>query len=239
MKKIRNWIKNLLLLVPTVILIFMVWKGCEDKKTLSDYEAAELAMNDTIQKWKDENSRNVAKISVINTLNKKQFLAIESNNKEIKELQALVEDYKKQLREGGSATIIRTETIFDTVIDWRDKFIHDTLNICNFSDTISNDWIWNSLALTNGILEYDLKVIDKYSIVIGEEKQGWFKKRKPFVEVTSENPYSEVKTLRTYQVPGSEPKRFGVGPQVGVGINQFLQPSIYLGLGISWNPIRF
>ena len=54
----------------------------------------------------------------------------------------------------------------------------------------------------------------------------------------NENPYSETKSLRTYQVIKKD-KKFSVGPFIGYGIgtNFIFQPSI--GVSVQYNIIRF
>jgi len=84
----------------------------------------------------------------------------------------------------------------------------------------------------------NLKVKNRYDIVIGFEKTKMFKPKKPYVIVTNHNPYSMTKDLRTYQVKGYEPKRFGIGLNAGYGIGLDLKPQPYIGVGLNFNIIE-
>ena len=86
---------------------------------------------------------------------------------------------------------------------------------------------------------FDLKITNKYSVIVGEE--GKRKKARPFVDVINYNPYSSTDTLRTYQVSMKKqrPKRFGIGINGGVTLNSSLKIKPYVGVGLSYNFVRF
>ena len=238
-EKKNSWIKNLCIVGLGIIIILLLFKQCDSNKELKDFQNLQVALNDTITHWKDKDGLNHSRISVLTGVGIKDFLKIESQQKDIKELQQLVSTYKRELKRGGSATIINTVTKYDTIIKIKPGDTIFKSGVCDFSDSTINDYISAHFKLVKDSLVFNLSIRDAYSIIIGSDKDGLFKKRKPFVEVTNKNPYSEVKTLRTYDVPGSKPKRFGIGPSVGVGINQLLQPSVYVGFGLNINLIRF
>lgn len=171
------------------------------------------ALNDTIKVSRDELGRSVGRISVINTQKPKDFINVPSNNPEIVELQQLVKKYEKQIKNGGSATIFTSETKYDTVYKSSPSVLAGrTL------DSINNGWIKSRFGFVNDSTIYSLRVKNKYSVVIGEESQGLFKPKKPFVEVISENPYDEIKKVRTYQVTPLKKKLI-------------IKPGIYGGYG--------
>lgn len=191
-----------------------------------------ISLNDTIQVWKDKDSLNHAKISILETETTKQFLSMNLKDKENKELQELVKSYEKKLKNNGSATIFNTETkyITDTIINTDSSCVN-----CNIAFTDFNDWITTSLSITpdgeNNRLHFilDYRIKNKYEVVIGEEKSGFLRKRH-FVEVKNLNPYTETTSLRTYQVTKPKEKRWYIGPSIfgGVGNKGFIY-----GVGIS------
>ena len=87
----------------------------------------------------------------------------------------------------------------------------------------------------------NIRVRNEYTVVLGYESQGLFKpkRKKPFAEVKSKNPYTEIDGLRTYQVSSPKEKRWGIGPYIGVGVNQSLQLQGSIGLSIQYSIFRF
>ena len=82
-----------------------------------------------------------------------------------------------------------------------------------------------------------MKVKNEYSLVVGLEPQGFLGLgvAKPFGEVTNKNPYSTVKTLKTYNVTYPKPKRFGVGPYIGIDVTGKASG----GLSVNYDLIQF
>ena len=247
----KNWLKNwkseiiaiaiLSFLIP--ILVTSSQKESEEQKNLVS------SLNAELETWKNKDSLNMAKIEVIQTESTDAFLKLDTKNKEIQELQKLVQTYQKQIRDGGSATIIESNTAISgsktTALDLPDisSIIPDSIII---KDSVQNDWIrldYSSkffLLETEGynVFNYDLQVRNKYSIVIGYDKQGWFKDPKPFAEVTNHNPYTEVTMLRTYQVTKPKEKRWSIGPNISGGVNQN-GLGWFIGIGVQYNLIQF
>jgi hypothetical protein len=63
--------------------------------------------------------------------------------------------------------------------------------------------------------------------------------------VTPSNPEVVIKNIKGTIIPKNIPnivqkkKKFGIGPQFGIGVNQNFEKSIYIGIGISYNLIKF
>lgn len=220
-----------LLLIVAFLIKGRLQKAEEDKELLH-------SLNAKLQTWKNKDSLNMAKIQVIETQKTKNFLALETKDQEIKDLQKLVKDYEKQIK-NGSATIIKTETAYvkESIIK-----VDTICGKCSFTYVDTNPWVSATISVTptntdSLNLSLDYKIKNEYHVVIGEEKQSLFKK-KPFVEITNLNPYTETTSLRTYQVANKE-KKFGLGIQAGYGINHKLSPGFYIGIGVHYSLIRF
>lgn len=204
------------------------------------------ASQDTIKFWKNKYGENVARITVINFERVQDFIRMRTKDDTIKMLQNLVIKYKKQLNNSGSATIIQTVTDYDTTYI---SNIHlDTIFFptSTLLDSVSNRWISSRFGFVNGYTTFSLHINNDYSVVIGEENRGLFRKTKPFVEITNHNPYTETKVLRTYQVTPKRQKRWGVGPNFSVsaipvliGGSMSLQFLPTVGIGIQYNFINF
>ena len=83
----------------------------------------------------------------------------------------------------------------------------------------------------------DLKIKNEYSIIIGEEKDGFLKK-KSFVEIINKNPYSMTESLRTYEV-SQKKKKFSIGPYIGYGIGVNFIPQATVGIGLTYSLFKF
>lgn len=175
-----------------------------------------IHLSDSLFYYKNKEGQDVAKINSLVTENANQFLEIQTKDSIILELQKEVKRNKSKIKDGGSVTIVKTETVIDTLFLNNDSDYH-----------YSDKWIdWN-LSLRDSI-EFDLSVRNDYSIVIGREKSQYY------AEITNQNPYTKTNVFRTYQVTMPKPKKFGLGIQVGYG---FEGP--YIGIGIQYNLITF
>ena len=221
-----------------VLLLFLVWYSSTRITTNNNYEELYNSLQDTLRTYKNKDSLNVGTTSTIQSNDAKFFLALKTKDKELLELQKLVRDYKDKLKKSGnSATKVETHTIVE------EKFItiKDTINsIPTYTSNINLDnWVTGKIVTKPDSTEVNLSIKNEYGVIIGQEKQGLFKKPKTIVEVINYNPYTQVKKLKSLVI--SEPKKFNIsiGPYVGLGVlsNGKLQPNI--GIGLQYNLIKF
>ena len=225
----------LLLFEGVVVYRFSNKSKAEDKSLIG-------SLNAELTTWKDKDSLSHAKIQIIETEKTKDFLSLQSKDKEIIKLQKTVKQYEKQIKNQGSVTNFTSETKITT----KDSLVTDSVcGKCSFYFSNSNPWfsvdasIYPTETPNQLSLSLDLKVKNEYSVIVGEEKQGLFKKPKPFVEVLNHNPYSETESLRTYQVSTPKLKRWGVGPQIGFGLNSNFTTGAYVGIGLHYSFFNF
>ena len=201
---------------------------------------------DTIRFWKNKNGENVARIFVLSSEKLEDFLKMKTKDDTIIRLQTLVKEYKKQLHNQGSATIIQTITEYDTT--YVTNNLLDTIYFPNITilDSISNRWISTKFGFDRGNTIFSLRVDNLYSVVIGEESRGLFKKTEPFVEVTNHNPFTETAMLRTYQVTQTKHSKWGVGPNISVSASPYYKDGVFgfqftptIGIGFQYNLINF
>ena len=244
-------IRNILLPLLIVVIIFLLMQQCRSYREVRQQEDLVEALADSVFTYINKDNRQVAKIQVIETDNAKLFSKLPTKDKEIQKLQNVVKKYKKQLKKEGSATVLQTETKFDTiyqVLNSDTGIIRDTNQISN---SITSDWIvtkYGFLLKDNGDVDstfFNLQIQNKYSIVIGRERTGFLGlgRGKPFAEVTNYNPYTTNKSLRTYQVSAPKPKRMGIGINVGYGIHAStkggISHGVNLSIGFNYNFIEF
>ena len=220
----------------TIIVSFLLWISllafityCLVRKnnSLIDQRDAVMHFSDSIFYYKDKNNRTVAQIELLKTKTVNQFLELRTKDSIIQELQNEVRRNKRKIKDGGSVTIFETETKFDTIIP---KSYKDSTSF-----QFRNDWI-NFQYYTQDSTQFELKVKNEYAVLIGKD-DALFRKPRYYVEVTNKNPYSETKTLRTYQVDYPTPSRFGIGIQTGITYDGHVKP--YIGIGIQYTILSF
>lgn len=241
-----------------VILILLNLKSCKtNKDTVRDYTNTINALSDTMTTYRTKDGLQVAKISLIETEKTKQFLEIQSKDTEIVKLQEKVKKNKKRLGNSGSVTTISNTTDITgsdtTYITSKDTIIrNDTIFIYpEYSSIIkkglrkdSTYWVIANTKANKDSTTIGISLSNSYIVVIGSEKRkgfkALFKPKIPFVEVTNENPFTETKTIKAYQVKAPKPKRLGIGFTIGYGLILDKKPIFkpYIGIGIQYNIIQ-
>lgn len=244
MKQYLN--KNLLIIILLVVIgiLFYMWNN--SRAEAREQSNLVESLNADLQTWKDKDSLNHARIQIIETQRTKDFLAIQTNDSLVKELQSTVNDFKKYLKKQGSVTIVKTTTDVSTKAE-TEVIPKDTVKIADIKYVYPeyrnkfnlNGWVTGNTIADKDTTLVNLKIKNDYSVIIGQENQGLFKKKKPFVEVINKNPYIETEALRTYEVSMPRPKRFGIGPMIGVGLGADGNIQGVIGVGIQYNLIKF
>lgn len=234
---------SVILILLTISSILLYNNERRNRITISNlYNSSQ----DTIRFWKNKDGENVARIFVLSSEKLGDFLKMKTKDDTIIRLQTLVKEYKKQLHNQGSATIIQTITEYDTT--YVTNNLLDTIYFPNTTilDSISNRWISTKFGFDRGNTIFSLRVDNLYSVVIGEESRGLFKKKEPFVEVTNHNPFTKTAMLRTYQVTQTKHSKWGVGPNISVSASPYYKDGVFgfqftptIGIGFQYNLINF
>ena len=232
-------------IILLLLISFITYKCNNDNSKLT-----KTIVNDNQVTFKDKDSLNHTKNNVIEG-NTKEFIDLQVKDKEINELQELVKKYKKQLYNKGNATnftsetkvnnsfSIKKDTVETKIINNDTIKLHKYIYDINLKDNKGVEWITGNAVATKDSLHLQQKIINKYSVIIGEESQGWFKPKKPFVEVINLNPFSETTKVKTYQVETKPVKKIGIGPGIYYGIRNSFQSQVFIGVGVQYNLIRF
>ena len=223
------------IILGIILLAFITYK-CNNDSNQSKTE--QTILNDNQKTFRDKNSLNHTTNNVIEG-KVKDFIDLQVKDRQIIELQELVKKYKKQLSNKGNATNFTSETKYDTIYETKIKRDTIILSKNTIMDSIHNKWINTTFGFDKGNTVFTLKLKNEYSVIIGEESQGWFKSKKTFVEVINKNPYSETVQLKTYQVQTKSIRKIGIGLGVYYGIGSNFQFQPFIGIGIQYNLIRF
>lgn len=241
--KINKDIIIVILILLMGLLTYALFSSYETKRELDNLLEASSA---DLKVWRDKDGKSTAKIEQLTTQNTSTFLKLNSKDSTINRLQSVVEEYKNKLKGSGSATVVDTGTNIDnkgqTTVNARDTVYLDN-KIYIYPEYINDfnldNWVTGSIKANRDTTEININIKDSYKVVLGSERSSLFGKRKPFALVTSENPYTEIKDLKSYQVSLPRPKRWSVGPSVTFGYDGKLDPHFIVGLSIQYSILRF
>ena len=158
------------------------------------------------------------------------------NIKQINELTRLrlrIDTLLADIEHSGEIVFDLSDLIIESVIDSTDKYNSIKLP---FHFNKKDKWLDLYGAFSSeGKLDISLKMdapIDVWGVLKKKEKT-------PSVMVTSENPYIKTLTLSSIKFDMPKTRRYGIGINVGYGITKEATLSPYIGVGLSYNLIRF
>lgn len=245
MSKSSKQVWVLAIILALSFLLIMSLKFSKDiNNKMKELELNYTALQDSLKVVVNEDSSKTARILSFETQSEKDFLRIKSQEADIIRLQELVKKYKGKLTAGSTATVISTETgvdiknptsigNVDTV--YRDSFIY--LYPEYKSEINLDNWITGTSIANKDTTKLKLKVINDYDVVLSDTRTNIFKKYQPYAEITSHNPYTDIKTVRTYKVSAPKQKFLGVGLHAGYGVvlkpTPILAPVVSVGLNLN------
>lgn len=236
---------NLATFILGALVIILMLKNCTDTRRFHKEEQSNLnlisALNDSIKIIKHKDSSSTARIKVLETSSAKDFIELQIKDKAIEELQSVVKQYKKSLKPGSSVTVgsIKTEDTLKThtppAIVKSDTVRKDSLVYIypTYKDSVDNGFTKVVGTMGKDSADFAVSISNDFSAVVGYDKKT------PFIDFNLKNPHSTVTKLRTYQVSIPPPKKWGIGPNVGYGISQELKQTLFIGVSLQYNLIRF
>jgi hypothetical protein len=224
------------LLASVIVIFFLLFQQCEQQQSLAEKDSLYKSLNDSLAFSKNKNNELVGTISTIRTQNLKDFLKIESQNKEIIKLQELVKTYKNRMGESSVAGIITTKGTVNTTVPT--IVINGVSPIYKSSFNLDN-WVFGDITASADSTKINLQYVEDISFVIGRQRKNFLSKYEYFSDVTIHNPYSTVQTYRTYQVSDKTKNRFIIGPFFGASLNSEFKIQPTIGIGITYNLISF
>lgn len=201
------------LYIILILVLGSLWlRQCDKNKTTQE---SLINLNDSIRVLTHRDGTKTFSTGVIET-DTKTFKKINTDQPGIAALQKTIDNRTK------SATFLGTTTnIIGTFKD---------------SSYVNTPWMSGYISKFNtDSVSLDLNFESDFIVSIREK--GFFKKKLE-VDVLSINPYTEIGVLKTY-VKAAPRSHFGVGPQIGFGVNSELKPNVYVGFGIQYNIFTF
>lgn len=225
-----------LLTALIVVAVMIITKSC-NKYSRQNVEQRSLL--DTLTRTKNKDGSETSKIELIQMTNANLLIELSSNDSIIRQLRLQVKNNKEKIKQGGSVTLINSNTTYSsigttTISSVQPIIKGDSILIFPVYECIGEDstWIYYHIKAYKDSTLVKFRSRDKYSVVIGLERLGLFK-RKPIVEVTTYNPFNSIKSMRAFEVKDNSVRKISLGLQGGYGIT-LKGFSPYLGIGINF-----
>lgn len=118
-----------------------------------------------------------------------------------------------------------------------------------FDDLKNKKWEWETVKPSgsvikaymnekDSILHTDVEV--KLNTTDYVDKGGLFGRDRFYTDIYSEDQNVKINGVKSFRKETFvAPKRFGIGLQVGYGVSNDLKPSLYVGVGVSYNILKF
>jgi len=229
------------LFIVAILFLVVTCNGVQKENRLSNQlNLYKTLVEDTLVQFKDKNGVLSSKVKVLEVLNKNQILELNTNKQTLIRLQ---EELKVQQGRVTNSVGFSGQTKFDTIFKTQIKYVYDTLY--QDGDTIlvplqkyavhHNDrWMSVNFDSDSSNTEISIKVENEYTVSLVK------KKKKYEAIVKNYNPYSSVSEISAVSLQGfPKPKKFGLGVHLGYGINSSFRIAPYIGVGVSYNVIRF
>jgi hypothetical protein len=215
--------KTLVIVLLLVLVSFLVCGYLSSKAELSHFKNQVTKLDFETQKFKETISENGCRI-----VEQEQLILSQKDALDLKILEV------EKLKKVQSQVIVKTITQIDSVFI---PFLETDTIVLNQSDTINtylkvpmdfsilNEWYKiKGYVNTKGINLDSLSFTNKMNITIGSKSQGLFKKPKPIVLITNENPYVNTISMQNVVIKNEikwynkKGLWFGVGVALGVAI---------------------
>jgi hypothetical protein len=179
----------------------------------------------------------ITKVETDSRMEHELDLVRDSLYKERSEVQKRIAEIKQR----QSYDSLSMAQIIDDAVRLRERY--DSLDrLYNTSQYASlfDKWIDANFVFTPpSKLGIEATLYDEITLVHKEERSGLFGMRKTyFVDAYNANPYVTDLEVKSFKIV-EKPKRFGIGPYIGGGINNQGTISGQLGVGLHYSLIKF
>jgi len=178
----------------------------------NNFDKVESDLN-AITKERDKNG------SLIVTQNQ-QILSMKDAMKVLKETKN-VSKVSQQTQMGTKTTIVEKKIpVYFETIKYVDSNTLDTFEWMKLPYTFVHQDSWSKLEVTIDPLDITIDtmyMINNFTISVGEKSNGLFKKPTPIVEIKSDNPYTDITSVKNVTIDTKKPfyKTFWFGGVVG------------------------
>lgn len=182
-----------------------------------------------------------SRIKSFEGIGERMFLSINSKDSTITWLQKTVREYKGKLLAASvvSASTSSRGSASTTITAGDTVFSGDTIKVFPVYEAMwENKWEKGEVRAGKDSIYRDIKIHNEYEFTLGEERNGWFKRKEMEIKMTNLNPNTVTTELRSYNVKQS-PKRFNAIAYVGYGFSSSgISPQVGIGIGYTLLSIK-
>lgn len=218
--------KNWLIATLGATVLFLYFYGKNNVNQLEKQHTNNVnALTEEVESVKNKLGEESYKVTTLESDNAELLEGIVAKDSTIARLQTLLSEYEDDIDDGGSVTVIHDTVYVDKVIAISDS------NTFNYKD----NWITLDGKVGDS-LQFNLGIKNDYSVVIGYESNGFWKTKTPYTLVTNRNPYSEITSIKSFNVVVPQPKwSLGVTGGYGIIYNQgTLVPGVGVMFGLNY-----
>jgi len=196
----NDFLHRIVILALLIVCAILFNRSCETQKKYERVASALTIADLSNQKFESKINKQGEEIAIQNQLILSKDEALENNILELEELKK----YKNIKSKTTIETITKTDTVFVPYV----KNVSDTVisNVPNnffqyFNYQEKDNWYSFSGKVSDiGVTMYEMDIKNKYSILIADKKLGLFKKPRPEILLTNENPYTSTISMNNVQV---------------------------------------
>jgi len=115
-----------------------------------------------------------------------------------------VSKVSQQTQMGTKTSIVEKKIpVYFETIRYVDSATMDTMDYMKLPYTFEYNDTWNNLQVTIDALDITLDTMsmkNNFTITIGEKSNGWLKESTPIVEIKSDNPYTDVTSVKNVTI---------------------------------------
>ena len=225
--------------IPYIIIVILIILYLERCGKTGDLQSINVALNDTLTITTDELGREKAKIAIIVGNSRRDLLKIQSKNKSIKALQAIVKANKGIV----AATVLSNSTVgritSNSTISGRDTvYLEGGIEIYpTYWTMFTDEWQDFNVFANKDTFDIEYKVFNKYDITQAYQKpkKGLFQRKVPMITVHNLNPHTQTNELKSFAIkPKPRKITLGVGVYGGFQLSNG-QPAVIVGGGVQYN----
>lgn len=208
------------------IVITVLWINTRQKGAIL------IPDNVTTVTTRNPDSSMVSSIQAVEATKKEAEKVAAINDSTVERLRRIIKDYQRtQL---ASATGFNANTTVNTTSVTRVERGADSSPVYASNFALGR-WVYGTSIANKDSTNINLKIRNEYAVTVGREDG------KTYADVTSMNPYTEVPTVRSFDIKVPEAtkvqfsvyggygltyidKQIKVGPQVGVGVSYTMFP---------------
>lgn len=183
----NNFLMRLSVVVLTIIVVLLVWSGCNQKARLSAYKNQMSKLTFTNQVFVEKKDKEGNKIIEQEQLILSQKDAIRNNL-------LIIEKMKKIKSQVRIQSVMQIDSVF---VPYTDTFLVEKTNYREFGFGLNAEhYAIAGRTKEKGVLIDSVTFRNDLSVTIGNQSRGFFRSSQPIVKIENSNPFINTKSVQ-------------------------------------------